>query len=44
MTPAGRLHDDCRLAMNAVIAPGATVGKGCIVGDGAVDVLDAAPD
>jgi acetyltransferase-like isoleucine patch superfamily enzyme len=39
----GRVHDGADIGVNAVLLPGVTVGKGAIVGAGAVVTKDVAP-
>lgn len=38
-----RVEDDCWLGMNAVVMPGVTVGRGCVVGASAVVTHDIPP-
>jgi acetyltransferase-like isoleucine patch superfamily enzyme len=38
-----RVHDGADIGVNAVLLPGVTVGKGAIVGAGAVVTKDVAP-
>lgn len=38
-----RIEDDCWLGVNSVIAPGVTVGKGCVIGANAVVTHDVPP-
>lgn len=42
-TPTGKVEDDVWIGTNAIIMPGITIGKGCIVGAGTVVTKDCLP-
>jgi len=41
--PAIHVLDDCWIGINAVVMPGVTIGRGCVIGSNAVVTRDLAP-